>query len=48
MSSSGEMKMSLKLMTCSNQRVPLHLCDPTTYVLMSQVFEELQLSIRAL
>ena len=45
MSSSGEMKMSLKLMTCSNQHTLLDLSVPMTYIFMLQMLEQLQLSV---
>jgi hypothetical protein len=52
MSSSGEMKMSLKLMTCEKVRHCRGLCPfpalSITHVLMLQVLEELQFTVCAL
>ncbi len=49
MSSNGEMKISLKLMTCADQLVDLHFrMSQEPYIFVLQVFEQLQLSVGSL
>ena len=49
MSSRGEMKMSLKLITCTDEFMHIHIrVDCRTYILMLQMFEQLQLPVGSL
>lgn len=49
MSSSGEMKMSLKLMTCNGSELYMQMrYYRDAHILVPEVLEQLQLSVRAL